>query len=191
MSVVNVEMYSENTDIYVIFHNVQDEAQKGQIKHWVTTLQGISEQESKYMFVDDLDLSADDDYYDNTLGMQSIIPEGKYRGMTVDDAYNMYGHHSLVELMLGINKMEKLTAEEKENLYREVILYAVRLLRQKEISFANFLDAYSVFLKKQLPPGEGKCLEDWLTLPMEEQKVAYDEMVDQIVERMMNSLKKE
>ncbi len=191
MSVVNVEMYSEKTDIYVVFHDVEDEKQKEQIKEWVDNLRGISDSFSRYMFVEDLDKMDDDneDDYDDSIGTQSIIPEGKYKGMTIDDAYNMYGHYSLVEIMLSIRKMKSISKEENDSLYKEVILYAVRLIRQKETTFANFIDAYKVFLKDQLPQG-GEKLEDWLKLPVEEQRVAYDALADQIVERMMNSLQK-
>ena len=190
MAVVDVDLYTEETDVHVVFHGVEDDEQKSRIKDWVDTLRGVSDSFSKYMFVEDLDQVNDEEDmdYDESVGTQFIIPEGKYKGMTIDDVYNMYGHYSLSELMRSINKMESITPEERKQLYKEVIQYAVPLIRQKETSFEDFIDAYSAFLKDHVP-APGKTLKDWLKLPKEEQRIAYDAMADHIIERMLNSIR--
>ena len=189
MAVVNVEMHSEGNDFFVVFHDIETEEQKNRIKDWVNTLRGVSTSFSEYMFVDDMDEEREEDEDDRT-GTVSIIPDGKYAGSTIDDAYNMNGHYSLADILLNVKKMKNATPEELDAIYEEAVRYTIPLIRDKEIEFDDFIAAYKPFLKNYVP-AEGKTVEDWLTLPPAEQDVAYDEMINKIVERMIKSIQKE
>jgi len=189
MAVVNVEMHSEGNDFFVVFHDIETEEQKNRIKDWVNTLRGVSTSFSEYMFVDDMDEECEEDEDDRT-GTVSIIPDGKYAGSTIDDAYNMNGHYSLADILLNVKKMKNATPEELDAIYEEAVRYTIPLIRDKEIEFDDFIAAYKPFLKNYVP-AEGKTVEDWLTLPPAEQDIAYDEMINKIVERMYKSIQKE
>ena len=183
MAVVDVDLYQEEQDYYVVFHRIQSEGQKERIREWVDTLRGISTSFSEYMFINDMDKEEDE----TMTGTLSIIPEGKYSGLTIDDAYNMNGHYSLSDILLNAKSMKSVTQEEAEHLYREAVEYTIPLLKDQEISFEDFLAAYKPFLKRYTP-GEGKPLEDWLLLPQKEQAVAYEEMISKMIERMYKSI---
>ncbi len=187
MAVIDVELYSENTDYFVVFHNIETESQKNRIKDWVNTLRGVSNSFSEYMFVKDIDEGDEYESRESMAGKLSIIPDGRYAGLTIEDAYNMNGHYSLAEILLNVKKMKNATPEELDSIYRETVEYTIPLLKEKEIEFEDFLAAYKPFLKNYVP-GEGKTLDDWLELPPAEQDVAYDEMVNKIVERMYGSI---
>lgn len=190
MAVVDVEMYSEDNDYVVLFHNVTTDEQKNRIKDWVNTLRGVSTNFSEYLFINDIDMDNEDTNKEESLaGSISIIPEGRYAGLTIEDAYNINGHYSLADILLNINKMKNATQEEKNSVYKETVEYAIPLIKDKDIDFEDFLDAYKPFIK-QYTPGEGKELKDWLKLAPSEQEVAYDEIINKMVERMLNSLKK-
>lgn len=188
MAVVDVDMYKEDQDYHVIFHHIETPEQRKRIKEWVNTLRGISTSFSEYLFINDMDEDPDTDDSDiNMAGTISIIPEGRYRGLTIEDAYNINGHYSLSEILLNVKKMKSISEEEADSIYREAVEYTIPLLKEKDIEFEDFLAAYKPFLK-QYVPGEGKPLEDWLLLTPGEQEIAYDEMVNKIIERMYKSI---
>lgn len=188
MAVVDVDMYKEDQDYHVIFHHIETPEQRKRIKEWVNTLRGISTSFSEYLFINDMDEDPDTDDGDiNMAGTISIIPEGRYRGLTIEDAYNINGHYSLAEILLNVKKMKSISEEEADSIYREAVEYTIPLLKEKDIEFEDFLAAYKPFLK-QYVPGEGKPLEDWLLLTPGEQEIAYDEMVNKIIERMYKSI---
>lgn len=188
MSVVDVDMFMEDQDYHVIFHHIETPEQRKRIKDWVNTLRGVSTSFSQYLFINDMDDDSDiDDGEINMAGTISIIPEGRYKGLTIEDAYNMSGHYSLAEILLNVKKMKSISPEEADSIYREAVEYTIPLLKDKEIEFEDFLAAYKPFLKNYVP-GEGKPLEDWLLLPPAEQEIAYDEMVNKIIERMYKSI---
>lgn len=188
MAVVDVDMYKEDQDYHVIFHHIETPEQRKRIKEWVNTLRGISTSFSEYLFINDMDEDPDTDDSDiNMAGTISIIPEGRYRGLTIEDAYNINGHYSLAEILLNVKKMKSISEEEADSIYREAVEYTIPLLKEKDIEFEDFLAAYKPFLK-QYVPGEGKPLEDWLLLTPGEQEIAYDEMVNKIIERMYKSI---
>ena len=189
MAVVDVDMYSDESDYYVVFHGIETNEQKNRIKDWVNALRGVSNQFSEYLFIHDLEENDEDDFMEKSLvGTISIIPEGRYKGYTIEDVYNANGHYGLAEILLGVHKMESISIEERKTIYRETVEYTIPLLKDQEIEFEDFLSAYKRFVL-QYTPGEGKTVDDWLTLPQPEQKYAYDEMVNKIVERMYNSIK--
>lgn len=187
MAVVNVEMHSEGNDFFVVFHDIETESQKNMIKDWVNTLRGVSTSFSTYMFVDDTDEDDEEEKEDDRTGTMSIIPDGKYAGSTIDDAYNMNGHYSLADILINVKKMKNATPEELDAIYEEAVRYTIPLIRDKEIEFEDFIAAYKPFLKSYVP-AEGKTVEDWLSLPEAEQNIAYDEMINKIVERMYKSI---
>ncbi len=191
MAVVDVDMFMEENDYHVVFHNIETPEQKKRIKDWVNTLRGVSTTFSEYLFVNDMDDDSekDEDNEMNIAGTLSIIPEGKYRGLTIEDAYNMNGHYSLADILINIKKMKSISPEEADAIYREAVEYTIPLLKEKDIEFEDFLAAYKPFLK-QYVPGKGKKLEEWLLLSPAEQNIAYDEMVNKIIERMYKSIEK-
>ena len=189
MAVVDVEMYSEEDNYFVVFHNIDTEEQKQRIKDWVNTLRGVSTNFSEYLFVNDIDNDDTDPYEDGTAlgGSNLIIPDGRYAGLTIEDAYNINGHYSLSNLLLTVHKMHNATEEEIGDLYKELVEYSIRLIKDKEIDFDDFIDAYRPFIK-QYTPGEGKTIDDWLKMSTAERRVAYDEIVNKMIERMLNSI---
>lgn len=189
MAVVDVDMYSEENDYYVVFHGIETNEQKNRIRDWVNALRGVSNQFSEYLFIHDLEDNEDEDFMEKSLvGTISIIPEGRYKGYTIEDVYNANGHYGLAEILLGVHKMESIPMEERKTIYQETVEYTIPLLKDQEISFEDFMSSYHAFVR-QYTPGEGKTVEDWLKLPLSEQKYAYEEMVNKIIDRMYNSIK--
>lgn len=193
MAVVDVDMYQDENDLFVVFHDVETKDLKDRIREWVNALRGVCTTFSDYIFLNDLDEDKEDkDPFEepNMTGTISIIPEGRYRGNTIEDAYNMNGHYSLSEILLTVKKMQSITPEERETIYREAVEYTVPLLKERDIEFEDFLSAYKPFLKKYTP-GEGKQYEDWLKLTPAEQEFAYEKMTNEIVGRMLKSIEKQ
>lgn len=188
MAVVDVDMYSEENDYFVIFHSIETNEQKNRIRDWVNALRGVSNQFSEYLFIHDFEENDEEFMEKSMVGTFSIIPEGRYKGYTIEDVYNANGHYGLAEILLNIHKMGSVSDEEKKNIYQETIEYTIPLLKDQEIEFEDFIRAYKPFLR-QYTPGEGKTVDDWLKLPPAEQTYAYNEMVNKIVDRMYNSVR--
>lgn len=131
------------------------------------------------LFDDQLfDEGEEDIYYYKPEGFIHI-PDGEYKGYTVQDVYDMYGHQSLSKLLISIKKMHA-PKEELDNLYKEAILFSIPTIRRKEIGIEDFISAYKPFLKGDT--------DKYLALPPEQQEYAYDVIIGNIVGRMEKSI---
>lgn len=180
-----VEMYNEEDDLHVVFHNLtEDEIES--IKDIIRAFKGISNEYSEYFNqTSDID---DCDEIDDTIGSQNIIPEGKYKGCTIQDAYNYHGHYSLSKLMQTVLRMTSKSKDYLKALYIETVQFTLPRMQMKEISLLDFIKAYDPFIRKNFNVDKIKSSINDLT--KEEKDLLYDNIVANLVERMKKSIEK-
>ena len=180
----NVEMTLDGTDCRIVIHHVESDQDLDRITAILDAYRGALNEFSDYFCY-----FYDDDPYepDSSIGSRNIIPEGPYKGYTLQDIYSLNGHYSLSALLQTVRKMKHPSPEKLADLYEEAIRFTVPLIRRKEIDLDDFIHAYKPFLKGKGPTPEGD-VEDWLKVPPDQQAIAYNELVDNITRRMENSL---
>jgi hypothetical protein len=182
-----VEMYNEEKDLHIVFHNVNEEEIES-IKDIIRAFKGISNEYSEY-FNNSSYEESEYDSIDETIGTQYIIPEGRYKGCTVQDAYNYHGHYSLSKLMQTILKMQSKPKEYLRQLFTETVMYALPRIQMKEIGLLDFIKAYEPFIRKSYDVDKIRKSID--SMQNEEINALYDSIVENITGRMSNSIKQE
>lgn len=179
-----VEMYNEEDDLHIIFHDV-DADDLENIKNIIRAFKGISNEYSEYF---DHPLSYDDEEeeFDDTIGTQNIIPEGKYKGCTIQDAYNYHGHYSLSKLLQNVLRMTTITKDKQKDLYKELVQFTLPRMQAKVISLKDFIKAYAPFLKKYFDLDKINAQYD--SLDAESRSALYDRILENITGRMKKSI---
>ena len=178
-----VEMYNEEHDLHVIFHDLNPDELEN-IKNIIRALKGIS---NEYSELFDHPMSYDDDdEIDDTIGTQNIIPEGKYRGCTIQDAYNYHGHYSLSKLLQTVMRMTTVAADKQRDIYRELVQFTIPRMEMKEISLKDFIKVYAPFLKKYFELD--KINAQYSSLDAESKTALYDRILENITGRMKKSI---
>lgn len=179
-------LVNENgTEYNITIKNVFTANDRERIEHIIAAFNGMINEYTDYFIYDDPEIP--DMETDNAVGTLNLIPEGCYEGMNIQEAYEENGHYALAYIMLKCNKMERISEEKKQMLMEETIQFAIPLIRRQEITFERFLKVYGKFLENKAP-GKDKTVYDWLTVPEEEQKIAYNALVDNLTSRMESKI---
>ena len=176
-----VEMHNEANDLHVIFHDVSPDELEN-IKNIIRAYRGLSNEFSEYFD----HVSSDDEEIDETIGTQHIIPEGKYKGCTIQDAYNYNGHYSLSKLLQTVFRMSSVSKDEIMSLYKEIVQFTVPRIQMKEISLQDFIKVYEPFLKKNF--NLDKIRREFQSLDAESKTLLYDRIIENITSRMKKSI---
>ncbi len=180
----SIELTVNGTDCHITIHNIDSESDMERVNAILAAFRGADNEYADYFcyfYDDDLYQPAD------SVGSQNIIPEGKYKGFTVQDIYAINGHYSLSLLLQTVYKMMSVPFEIRRALYEEAVHFTVPLIRRKEIDLDDFISAYKPFLKGKGPTPDGD-VSDWLKVPPDQQAIAYNELVENITRRMEKSL---
>ena len=180
-----VEMYNEENDLHVVFHDLSSDEIEN-IKDIIRAFKGISNEYSEY-FNQTFDENDYDDM-DDTIGSQNIIPEGRYKGCTIQDAYNYHGHYSLSKLMQTVLRMKSKSKDYLKALYIETVQFALPRMQMKEISLIDFIKAYDPFIRKAF--NIEKIKSSVSTLTNEEKELLYDNIINNLTDRMKKSIEK-
>ena len=181
MALYDVDIREEEDEVIVVFHGIENEEDKERIGKWVNRL--VNQED------EDDGLEDEELFYDPSIGTRCIIPEGKYRGLTIEDAYNKHGHYALSRLLQDTLKMKFPSFDLNVELYKECVYFTIPYLRQKDIELSDFIQIYRQLLKEKTP-GAGKEVEDWLEFDEAEQEFIYDQLVSDMVKRMKESVRK-
>lgn len=177
-----VDMYNEGADLHVVFHDVSlDELEN--IKNIIRAYKGLSNEFSEYF---DHHVDDDEEELDDTIGTQHIIPEGKYKGCTIQDAYNYHGHYSLSELLQTVHRMQSMPRETLGDLYKELVQFTLPRIQMKEITLLDFIKVYEPFLRKGFDIDKIKTA--YPTLDADSKTMLYDRIIGNITERMKKSI---
>lgn len=188
MNANDVSSCEKDNVCYITIKNVRNENDRTRIRALVSAFLGVQNEYSDW-FDDIGEVDDTESTEENLIGTLNIVPEGKFIGHTVQDVYCLYGHESLVALLLQINKMTSIDQTKKNDLYRETVQFAIPVIRRKEVDLEGFAEAYAPFLVRKIDGVIG-TVEDWLKQPEDRQDEIYDTIIDSIIERMEASLEK-
>jgi len=127
-------------------------------------------------------------------GAKLIIPDGVFKGKTVQQAYDEQWIYALAYLLLNAKKLQGMTHEDQELLYRYTVLFTKGAFEEIEDSsddvhdtFAAILEAFEVFLRKELKK-IGKTAQELLALPEREMYMQMVDIIDGLIDRMVISI---